>query len=128
MLDIDHFKRVNDAYGHVTGDLVLVRFAETIAKAIRPDDVLARLGGEEFAVLLPATGLSEAAEIAERLRGLVAGMRVETQQGSLAITASFGCATAAPNRDLLRLADEALYTAKRDGRDRVHTIGRAIAA
>ncbi len=128
MLDIDHFKRVNDAYGHVTGDLVLVRFAETIAKAIRPNDVLARLGGEEFAVLLPATGLSEAAEIAERLRGLVADMRVETQQGNLAITASLGCATASPNRDLLRLADEALYTAKRNGRDRVHTTGRAIAA
>ncbi len=128
MLDIDHFKRVNDTYGHVTGDLVLGRFAETIANAIRPGDVLARLGGEEFAVLLPATGLSEAAEIAERLRGLVADMRVTTPQGDLAITASLGCATALPKGDLLRMADEALYAAKRNGRDRVHTMRKAAVA
>jgi diguanylate cyclase (GGDEF)-like protein/PAS domain S-box-containing protein len=129
MLDIDHFKRVNDTYGHATGDLVLSRFAKTIAKALRPADVLARLGGEEFAVLLPATSLAEAAEIAERLRGLVADMRVETQQGDLSVTASLGCATALANGDLLRSADEALYTAKRSGRDRVFTSpGAAVAA
>jgi diguanylate cyclase (GGDEF)-like protein/PAS domain S-box-containing protein len=128
MLDIDHFKRVNDTYGHATGDLVLTRFSDTIAQAIRPADVLARLGGEEFAVLLPATGLSEAAEIAERLRGLVADMRVETPQGDLAITVSLGCATARPEADLLRTADEALYSAKQNGRDRVYTKGRAAAA
>jgi diguanylate cyclase (GGDEF)-like protein/PAS domain S-box-containing protein len=128
MLDIDHFKHVNDTYGHAIGDLVLSRFAETIAKAIRPADVLARLGGEEFAVLLPTTGLSEAAEIAERLRGLIADMRVETPQGDLAVTVSLGCATASPNGDLLRSADEALYTAKRNGRDRVHIAGRAAVA
>lgn len=122
MLDIDHFKRVNDTYGHATGDLVLRRFAETIAKAIRPSDVFARLGGEEFAVLLPAKSLSEAAEIAERLRSLVADMRIETPQGDLAITVSLGCATALPNSDLLRSADEALYAAKRSGRDRVHAM------
>jgi diguanylate cyclase (GGDEF)-like protein/PAS domain S-box-containing protein len=128
MLDIDHFKQINDTYGHATGDLVLSHFAETIAQAIRPADVLARLGGEEFAVLLPATVLSEAAEIAERLRGLVADMRVETPQGDLAVTVSIGCATALPNGDLLRLADEALYAAKRNGRNRVHTAGRAAVA
>jgi diguanylate cyclase (GGDEF)-like protein/PAS domain S-box-containing protein len=128
MLDIDHFKRVNDTFGHATGDLVLRRFAETIAKALRPSDVLARLGGEEFAVLLPAKSLSEAAEIAERLRSLVADMRVETPQGDLAITVSLGCATALPNSDLLRSADEALYAAKRNGRDRVHALGLAAHA
>jgi diguanylate cyclase (GGDEF)-like protein/PAS domain S-box-containing protein len=128
MLDIDHFKHVNDTYGHATGDLVLARFAKTIADAIRPTDVLARLGGEEFAVLMPATGLAEAAEIAERLRGLVADMRVETQQGDLAITVSLGCATALPNGDLLRSADAALYSAKQNGRDQVHTMDRAAAA
>ena len=128
MLDIDHFKRVNDTYGHPTGDLVLSRFAETIAKAVRPSDVFARLGGEEFAVLMTATDLSEAAEIAERLRVLVADMRVQTAQGDLAITVSLGCATAVPNEDLIRSADEALYTAKRNGRDRVHTIGPAAVA
>jgi diguanylate cyclase (GGDEF)-like protein/PAS domain S-box-containing protein len=128
MLDIDHFKGVNDTYGHATGDLVLSCFAETIAKAIRPTDVLARLGGEEFAVLLPSKGLLEASEIAERLRCIVADMRVKTPQGDLAITVSLGCATALPNCDLLRSADEALYTAKRNGRDRVHTMGLAAVA
>jgi diguanylate cyclase (GGDEF)-like protein len=128
MLDIDHFKHVNDTYGHATGDLVLSRFAETIRNAIRPTDVLARLGGEEFALLLPATVISVAAEIAERLRGLVADMRVETPHGDLAITVSLGCATALPKGDLLRSADEALYVAKRNGRDRVHTTGRGAEA
>jgi diguanylate cyclase (GGDEF)-like protein/PAS domain S-box-containing protein len=129
MLDIDHFKRVNDTYGHGTGDLVLSHFAKTIARALRPTDLLARLGGEEFAVLLPATDLLEAAEIAERLRGLVADMRLETPQGVLSITTSLGCATALPDEDLLRLADEALYAAKRSGRDRVFiTPGAAFAA
>jgi diguanylate cyclase (GGDEF)-like protein/PAS domain S-box-containing protein len=128
MLDIDHFKRVNDTYGHSAGDLVLVRFAETIAKAIRPTDLLARLGGEEFALLLPATELSEAAKIAERLRALVADMRVETPQGELSVTVSLGCAKALADGDLLSSADEALYAAKRAGRDRVHTLGRAAVA
>jgi diguanylate cyclase (GGDEF)-like protein/PAS domain S-box-containing protein len=127
-IDIDYFKRVNDTYGHLTGDLVLRRFAKTVANAIRPNDSLARLGGEEFAVLLPATSLSKAKEIAERLRALVAAMRVETPQGDLSITASFGCATALPNQDLLRVADEALYAAKRNGRDRVYTVGEAAIA
>jgi diguanylate cyclase (GGDEF)-like protein/PAS domain S-box-containing protein len=128
MLDIDHFKRVNDTYGHPVGDRVLVSFAETIAKAIRPTDLLARLGGEEFAVLLAATDLSEATEIAERLRGLVADMRVPTPHGDLSITVSLGCATAVTDGDLLRSADEALYAAKRNGRNNVHAIGRAAAA
>jgi diguanylate cyclase (GGDEF)-like protein/PAS domain S-box-containing protein len=128
MLDIDHFKHVNDTYGHAVGDLVLSRFAETINKAIRPTDVLARLGGEEFALLLPATVISEATEIAERLRCLVADMRVDTPHGALAITVSLGCATALPTGDLLRSAEEALYVAKRNGRDRVHTAGRATKA
>ena len=113
--------------GRVTWFLAALR--ETIAKALRPTDLFARLGGEEFAVLLPATGLSEAAEIAERLRCLVADMRLETPQGVLSITTSLGCATALPNGDLLRSADEALYTAKRSGRDRVFiTPGTAFAA
>jgi len=128
MLDIDHFKQVNDSHGHFTGDLVLVGFAETIAKAIRPADVFARLGGEEFAVLLTGTTLSEASEMAERLRVLIAAMRVVTPQGELSITVSLGCATATPNYDLLRCADAALYIAKRNGRDRVHTTDSAAVA
>jgi diguanylate cyclase (GGDEF)-like protein/PAS domain S-box-containing protein len=128
MIDIDHFKRVNDSYGHLTGDLVLVGFAETIAAAIRPSDVFARLGGEEFAVLLPETTLSEATEIAERLRMLVAARCVSTPQGELSITVSLGCATAMPHADLLRSADAALYIAKKNGRNRVHSTDMATAA
>jgi diguanylate cyclase (GGDEF)-like protein/PAS domain S-box-containing protein len=128
MLDIDHFKRVNDSHGHLAGDLVLVGFAETISQAIRPTDVFARLGGEEFAVLLAGTTLIEAGELAERLRTLVAAMRVATPQGELSITVSLGCATATGTNDLLRAADAALYVAKRTGRDRVHTAGSASAA
>jgi diguanylate cyclase (GGDEF)-like protein len=128
MLDIDHFKRVNDSHGHLTGDTVLVAFADTVAGAIRPTDVFARLGGEEFAVLLPETSLAEASEIAERLRVQVAAMRVSTPQGELTITVSLGCAAAAPRQDLLRAADVALYIAKQNGRNRVHTATHAAAA
>jgi diguanylate cyclase (GGDEF)-like protein/PAS domain S-box-containing protein len=128
MLDIDHFKRVNDSYGHLTGDLVLVDFADAIAAAIRPSDVFARLGGEEFAVLLTGTTLSEASDMAERLRVLIAGRRVSTPQGDLSITVSLGCATATPHDDLLRSADAALYIAKQNGRNRVHTAASAAAA
>ena len=127
MLDIDHFKQVNDRFGHLAGDLVLAGFAETIAGAIRPADVFARLGGEEFAVLLPGASLSKAGELAERLRVLVSAMRVVTPQGDLSITVSLGCATAVPGDDLLRSADAALYIAKRTGRDRVHSTGAAAA-
>jgi diguanylate cyclase (GGDEF)-like protein/PAS domain S-box-containing protein len=128
MLDIDHFKRVNDDHGHLTGDLVLVSFAETITAAIRPADVFARLGGEEFAVLLPDTTLAEAGELAERLRAKVAAMRVTTPQGELGITVSLGCATAVLRQDLLRAADAALYVAKQTGRNRVHITNSAAAA
>jgi diguanylate cyclase (GGDEF)-like protein/PAS domain S-box-containing protein len=128
MLDIDHFKQVNDQYGHHAGDLVLAGFAETIAKAIRPGDVFARLGGEEFAVLLTGTTLAEADELAERLRRLVAAMRVKTPHGELSVTVSLGCATAVGNGDLLRSADAALYVAKHKGRNRVHTPASAAAA
>jgi diguanylate cyclase (GGDEF)-like protein/PAS domain S-box-containing protein len=128
MLDIDHFKAVNDSYGHLTGDLVLCRFAETIAKVIRPGDLLARLGGEEFAALLPATDLAEATALAEHMRSLVADMRIATPLGELTITVSLGCATARPDEDLLGAADQALYIAKRTGRNRVHAMDRSVAA
>lgn len=127
MLDIDHFKRVNDSHGHVAGDMVLTAFAETISQTIRPKDVFARLGGEEFAVLLTGT-LSDASEMAERLRLAVAAMRVATPQGELSITVSLGCATARIGEDLLRVADAALYVAKHTGRNRVHKAASAVAA
>lgn len=120
MLDIDHFKRINDVHGHPTGDRVLSHFAKTVSAALRPTDVLARLGGEEFAILLPATPLHDAIAIAEHLRILVAAMRVESANGDVTVTVSLGCATAAGNEDLLETADRALYVAKYDGRNRVH--------
>ena len=128
MLDIDHFKRVNDSHGHLAGDLVLTAFAETITRTIRPKDVFARLGGEEFAVLLTGATLSDASEMAERLRLAVAAMRVATPQGELSITVSLGCATARAGEDLLRVADAALYVAKHTGRNRVHQAASAVAA
>lgn len=128
MLDIDHFKQVNDTFGHLAGDLVLSGFADAISEAIRPTDVFARLGGEEFAVLLTDTTLAEAGELAERLRAKVAAMRVVTPQGDLSITVSLGCATAIANDDLLRSADAALYVAKHTGRNRVHMTASAAAA
>jgi diguanylate cyclase (GGDEF)-like protein/PAS domain S-box-containing protein len=125
MIDVDHFKRVNDLYGHPIGDDVLRCFAETIAGALRPADLLARLGGEEFAVILPATDLAKAVKMAEHLRALVAKMRVDTPFGKLGITASFGCSTVDNTHELLPAADAALYVAKRRGRDQVHAAGRA---
>ena len=120
MLDIDHFKRINDVHGHPAGDRVLSHFANTLSAALRPTDLLARLGGEEFAILLPATTLVDAVAMAERLRILVAEMRVTTANGDVTVTVSLGCATAAVDDDLLEAADRALYTAKHAGRNRVH--------
>jgi diguanylate cyclase (GGDEF)-like protein/PAS domain S-box-containing protein len=129
MLDIDHFKRVNDTYGHPTGDLVLSSFAKVIGNALRPTDLLARLGGEEFAILLPATSLVEAVDIADELRLRVADMVVPTAEGAIRITASFGCATAGRETDLVGAADAALYDAKAAGRNRVNAAAQpSIAA
>lgn len=128
MIDIDHFKQVNDRYGHPAGDLVLTAFAQAIMPMLRPMDVLARLGGEEFAVLLPATGLEAAVELAERLRRRIAELRIETPKGTVQITISLGCATAGADGDLLGIADDALYAAKRAGRDRVRCHRRGVMA
>lgn len=123
MLDVDHFKSVNDAYGHPTGDVVLKQLSQVCIGALRSSDLFARLGGEEFAVLLPDTTLNDAALIADALRQAVEAMVVPTETGPLRITASFGCATAtaqcASVDGMTRLADAELYAAKREGRNRV---------
>ena len=124
MLDIDHFKSVNDTYGHKVGDAVLKRFAELCRDALREVDVVGRLGGEEFAVLLPQTGAEHAYDVAERLRGTFAQSEISLEQGlPLHFTASIGVATlerCGINLDtLLNHADGALYEAKRAGRNRV---------
>jgi diguanylate cyclase (GGDEF)-like protein len=123
MIDIDRFKELNDRFGHLAGDAVLCRVAQSLAKNLRPRDLLARYGGEEFAVLLPETDSDEAFVIAERLRTAAEGGGDELGGERLpAATVSAGVATAHLSDSLpalLSLADEALYRAKERGRNRV---------
>jgi diguanylate cyclase (GGDEF)-like protein len=121
-LDVDHFKRVNDAYGHATGDAVLVEVAARAAQALRAGDLLARVGGEEFAALLPGASLEAAAEAAERVRARIVALPIAAGGAFLAVTLSAGLAALAEGEEgaaLLARADERLYAAKRAGRDRV---------
>ena len=125
-LDIDHFKRINDTWGHAAGDVALRAFAAACRGALREPDILGRLGGEEFAVALPNTGLDAAVAVAERLRAQVAETVVPLQDGgTLAMTVSIGVAACGDDcvvADLLARADAALYRSKQGGRDRV-TVG-----
>lgn len=124
MLDIDYFKQFNDTYGHDVGDMVLRRMGEICTGVLRSNDILGRLGGEEFAILLPETVMEQAVETAERLRQAVADSSVEIPGGKqLHFTVSVGVAGLEPgdgNVDaILKRADGALYTAKNAGRNRV---------
>jgi diguanylate cyclase (GGDEF)-like protein len=121
-IDVDLFKKVNDTYGHSAGDEVLQSFSRICMSVIRPTDTFARLGGEEFVVLLPSTDLKRAGELAERLRSTIANTALEIiGSGSLHVTASLGCADTQGQMstftELLAEADKALYTAKLSGRD-----------
>jgi diguanylate cyclase (GGDEF)-like protein len=123
ILDLDHFKPVNDRFGHVAGDAVLRQFSEVLRAHVRADDIAARIGGEEFAVLLPETGLDQALPFAERLREAVAAADFRPGGEPQRITVSIGLATMGPQREtrseLMRAADAALYRAKDSGRNRV---------
>lgn len=125
LLDIDHFKQVNDSFGHQAGDKALRAVADLLRAGLRAADVSARFGGEELVVLLPDTDLYRAAAVAERLRRAVGRLRLPTERGTLQLTASFGVAAVEGEQLSLSLdlllarADEACYTAKRYGRDRV---------
>ncbi|MCE5182441.1 MAG: diguanylate cyclase [Betaproteobacteria bacterium] len=128
MLDIDHFKTINDTYGHKAGDVVLQKLSDILRETLRTVDVIGRIGGEEFAVLLPDTDLQEAIEVAERLRQVVAGADVMREAGlPLHFTVSIGVTTLkekSVNLDiLLSLADQALYEAKATGRNKVCVAG-----
>ena len=124
MFDIDHFKTINDTHGHLAGDAVLEKLASVLLKAVRNEDVVARFGGEEFAIVLRAIGLEPATGMAERLRRLVEGTVVESGGKQLSATVSIGVAgfPATPAKtveDLIEAADKALYRAKHAGRNRV---------
>jgi diguanylate cyclase (GGDEF)-like protein len=122
MVDIDHFKDVNDTYGHLAGDSVLRDLAGILQKRLRPDDELGRYGGEEFAAVLPETSLAGAVKIAEDLRGLVEEHRFIVEGEQIRVTVSIGAATLKAGMDakgFFRAADEMLYKAKNTGRNRV---------
>lgn len=124
MMDIDHFKSVNDQHGHQAGDQVLRQVAATCRRTLRETDVIGRIGGEEFAILFPETDAAAACEVAERLRSAVAGTTVALDDGdAIRVTASLGIASFSEHDPdfsaLLRRADRALYEAKLAGRDRV---------
>ncbi|KAF0865439.1 GGDEF domain-containing protein [Pseudomonas sp. LD120] len=126
MLDIDHFKRINDSYGHSTGDEVLKAVAASIKKQLRNVDMVFRFGGEEFLILLSNTGREAAAMVGERLRHAAQTQEYWADGIQIELTVSLGCSTLLPGESaesLLRRADSALYVAKREGRNRLAMAG-----
>jgi diguanylate cyclase (GGDEF)-like protein len=123
MADLDHFKRVNDTYGHLAGDAVLRETAQRMRSSMRDYDVIGRYGGEEFLVVVPDSNLSSTVTQAERLRWAVAEMPISTPEGSIEITMSLGVTAGGGDslaaESLVRAADAALYQAKKLGRNRV---------
>ncbi len=122
MVDIDHFKRINDTYGHQVGDQAIQAMAEASQKALRPTDLLARYGGEEFIITLTHTDRPGAAKVAERLRESVSQIELATEQGVLKFTISVGVSTYFKRSlldEIIGYADQALYQAKSAGRNRV---------
>ena len=123
VMDLDHFKRINDRYGHHTGDQVLLAFADLVQKNLRRGDSFARLGGEEFGLYLPRTNKAQAFAIAERLRRAVEDLQVVSNGQTVAVSVSIGLTAASGTErsweDLFNRADAALYAAKRGGRNRV---------
>lgn len=123
MIDLDHFKGINDQYGHKGGDQALKLFAVTVQPLLRETDHFARMGGEEFAILLPETDPAEGRQIAERIVRAVAGVTVHSERGSFGMTISIGVAEMQAGdtdaEEILNRADQALYAAKDAGRNRV---------
>ena len=122
MMDIDHFKRINDQYGHDMGDSTLQLLAKLLLEHLRADDTVARMGGEEFAVLMPRTTVAQAQVIVERMRVAVARQVFGTQEIPLTLSISVGLAGLAPGASadqVMKSADAALYEAKDAGRNRV---------
>ncbi|MBF0218759.1 MAG: diguanylate cyclase [Gammaproteobacteria bacterium] len=129
MLDLDHFKRVNDTYGHFSGDVVLKGAAETLRRMVRQTDLIGRLGGEEFALILPETGEQEAKDLAQRICEAMVAREFSDMEGAryFHVSCSIGVTSTLPDAEtqlehLLKLADDALYLAKENGRNRVETL------
>ena len=123
MVDIDHFKRINDQYGHAVGDQVLQAVSERLTAACRSGDVAARWGGEEFVIVLPETQAAQAGQLAERLRATIEAMEIRSNdERTFSLSASFGIAGYVDHEDLeqlIRESDHWLYQAKQGGRNRV---------
>lgn len=125
LFDVDRFSEINDTYGHIVGDQVLQKLSSFIHSSLREMDLIARFGGDEFVILLPATGKNEAIQTAERLRSIVSELDISTNAGQVALTLCFGVATMALEHDtsldsVLDRADRALYTAKQQGRNQIY--------
>jgi diguanylate cyclase (GGDEF)-like protein len=126
MIDIDHFKRINDQHGHSTGDEALKAVAGALKDSLRNVDMVFRYGGEEFVIVLSNTGREAASMVGERLRLAVMGIQHLVENRALELSVSLGCATLLPGEDmdsLLRRSDSALYTSKRGGRNRLSMAG-----
>jgi len=122
LLDLDHFKQINDSYGHMAGDAALAEVGRIIRQCVRHGDLAWRLGGDEFAVLMSGASSTSAAQAADRMRMLLAQTRVRTPRGTFTLTASFGIAQSRmkePLYDLFARADRKLYEAKRQGKNRI---------
>jgi diguanylate cyclase (GGDEF)-like protein len=123
VFDIDHFKKINDTYGHLVGDSALRLISTAVKPRLRREDIFARVGGEEFAVLLPEIAIDGARVIAEKIRSIVQGTPMKHEQEYIRCTVSLGVATLddgeGPPEDLYKRADELLYEAKQTGRNRV---------
>ena len=124
MLDIDHFKQVNDRHGHDVGDEVLKTFAQRVKAKVRGADLLCRLGGEEFILIMPDAGMPMAQKVGERIRAAIGELAFPIERGArdIVVTVSIGVAEARAGEgadSLLRRADQALYGAKTSGRNRV---------
>jgi diguanylate cyclase (GGDEF)-like protein len=136
MIDIDHFKKINDSQGHLIGDVVLMEVAKRLSAAVRGYDAVGRYGGEEFLVVLPGCGPADLVTSAERLRNSIAECPVDTSAGLVPVTLSLGILSLLPGKRqsldyeaMLRAADQALYRAKANGRNRVEmaSLSHAVA-
>ena len=123
LMDLDYFKRINDTYGHFIGDKVLIHFTQTLQSFLRKSDLLGRVGGEEFAIFLPDTGLEDAFQLADKIRQTISDATLEVEGKTVTYTVSLGIESSEPEDQfidqLFKRADLKLYGAKDKGRDRV---------